>query len=438
MLEARNQVPAILTQRELLRFWAPLTAMWLLMACDQPLITALIARLPEARENLAAFAVAFAISLLIETPVISFLSTTTALLNDAQSYRRLRSFVLSLNAACTLLHILVPLPWIFNPLAQHLLVLPPRVAELCQQALWFMIPWSGAIGFRRFYQGVMIKHNQTNRVAKVAMFRVLSLAGIAFVVFQFQLLPGAALGALALSACVSVEAVVARVLASSVVKRVLQQTPTHSSSALELRQILHFYIPLSLTILLGMCFQPLNTFAIGRAERSLDSLAILPVLGGLLFLVQSFALGLQETVIVLSGERRENLPQLKRFSAALGALLVSVMLMLAITPLGALWFRNVSGLSPDLETLASHTLLISILLPGLVTLNCFAQGVMMSARRTRFITYSTVCQLSAVCLVLWLAIGNWGLIGIYGTSLAGLCGSAAAALFLVFQLRTLK
>ena len=75
--------PAPLSQRSILLFWAPLAATWLMMAVEGPFLAAVIARLPEAKINLAAYGVAFAIAMLVESPVVMLMTTSTALAEDA-------------------------------------------------------------------------------------------------------------------------------------------------------------------------------------------------------------------------------------------------------------------------------------------------------------------------------------------------------------------
>ena len=48
------------------RFWAPLSATWLMMAAEGPILTSIIARLAEPKINLAAYGVAANIAMLVE------------------------------------------------------------------------------------------------------------------------------------------------------------------------------------------------------------------------------------------------------------------------------------------------------------------------------------------------------------------------------------
>ncbi len=98
-----------LTQRRILRLWLPLAAMWLLMSLEQPTLSAVIARLPEPKLNLAAYGLTFAMALIIESPVIMFLTLGTALARSRQAYRMLMRFTHIMAWGLTGLHLLLGL-----------------------------------------------------------------------------------------------------------------------------------------------------------------------------------------------------------------------------------------------------------------------------------------------------------------------------------------
>ncbi|MEL6823078.1 MAG: hypothetical protein AAFP70_15065, partial [Calditrichota bacterium] len=90
--------------------WLPLAATWLMMSVEGPFLSAIIARLPAEKINLAAYGVAFSIALLVESPIIMISSAATELLKDAKTYRRLRNFTNFLNIAITVIMLLLLLP----------------------------------------------------------------------------------------------------------------------------------------------------------------------------------------------------------------------------------------------------------------------------------------------------------------------------------------
>jgi len=143
---------SILTVRKLIKFWLPLAATWLMMSIEGPILAALIARLAEPEFNLAAYGVAFSFALIIEAPVIMIISASTALVKNYDSFIKLRNFTFLLNAIITLLMLVLLIPQVFFFIAEDLINLPHKVAGLTHTATIILIPWPGAIGYRRFYQ----------------------------------------------------------------------------------------------------------------------------------------------------------------------------------------------------------------------------------------------------------------------------------------------
>ena len=89
-----------------------------MMAVEGPFLAAVIARLAEAKFNLAAYGVAFAIAMLVESPVVMLMTASTALAEDANSFRKLRRFGYLLCAATTSGLVVLLLPTVYGPLME--------------------------------------------------------------------------------------------------------------------------------------------------------------------------------------------------------------------------------------------------------------------------------------------------------------------------------
>src|SRR6056297_2017341 len=147
--------PSPVSLPRLARFWLPLQATWLMMAVEGPFLAAIIARLPDPKFNLAAYGVAFAFAIIVEAPVIMMLSAATALVDARPGYRALRRYAHALNAAITLVMVALLATGAMGWLLRGPLHLDLTVADLTERALWILIPWPAAIGYRRFYQGIL-------------------------------------------------------------------------------------------------------------------------------------------------------------------------------------------------------------------------------------------------------------------------------------------
>ncbi len=318
-----------------------------MMAFEGPFLAAIIARLPDARFNLAAFGVAVAFAILVEAPIIMIMSASTALVSDAASFRKLRNYTYTLNALITGAMVVVVTPPIFRWLFQGLIGLPDNVAHLIHGALLILLPWPAAIGYRRFFQGLLIKANLTRLVAYGTLVRLAVMTSTALVLYLVYSLPGAHVGAAALSAGVCVEALVSRLMVRGTMRELLAKTErTDGEEPLSYSRINHFYYPLALTSVVGLAVHPMLTFFMGRARFPIESLAVFPVVHALSFVFRALGLSYQEVVIALLGKDLEHVRELGRFAVGLGIATSAALALIAFTPLAHFWFVTISGLSP--------------------------------------------------------------------------------------------
>jgi hypothetical protein len=199
-----------LTPGRIFAFWAPMAGTWVMMAAEAPFLAAVIARLAEPKFNLAAFGVAYALAILVESPVIMILSASTALVEGPVTLRRLRRFTYALNGGVTAAMALLTLTPLWNLFALRVIGLEPVVADLTRGAMMILLPWPGAIGYRRFYQGLLIRGGRTRRVAYGTAVRLLSMSAVGLGLYHGTSLPGAWVGATAITVGVLAEALAAR------------------------------------------------------------------------------------------------------------------------------------------------------------------------------------------------------------------------------------
>ena len=424
-----------LTQRRILRFWSPLAATWLMMAAEGPFLAAVIARLGDPAYNLAAFGVAMAIAMIVEAPVIMMMSAATALVRDRQSLLALRRFAWRLNAAVTVVMVVVLLPPVFRLIALDVLGLPGPIERLAHQGVAVLLFWPAAIGYRRFYQGLLIRHHLTRRVAWGTVVRLATMTATAVVLWTATDASGATVGAGALALGVIVEAAASRVMARRVAADLLAREGD-PREALTGAAIVSFYAPLALTSLLLLGIQPLLTFFLARGRLPVESLAALPVVNGLLFMLRAPGIGFQEAALALAAERRENLPALRRFSATLGAVLTGTLAIVAFTPLARLWFEGVTGLPEALATLAMQPTRLLVAMPALEVWLALQRALLLVDRTTRPITVATSLEVAVLAAALALLTGPVGLVGIVAVGVALPCGRVVANFYLHGRLRT--
>ncbi len=424
--------PDTLTEKGVVRFWAPLAATWLMMSVEGPFIAAIIARLPDPEYNLAAYGVAFSLAMIIEAPIMMILSATTALLRDRHSFLKLRRFIYSLNVLITAVMAVGLVPPVFRFLTITLIGLPPEVARLTHVATALLLPWPAAIGYRRFYQGVLVRHKLTRRVAYGTAVRLTVMTVTALGLDVLTALPGVHVGAIALSAGVVMEAVASRLMAYSVVNGIVSSPADGGAPAprLTTRRIVWFYYPLALTSMLAIGINPLVSFFLGRSRLPIESLAVLPVVTSLVFLFRSGAIGYQEVCIALLGDRGEHFRPIAAFARKLSVIGTAGLCLVAFTPLTGVWFQYVSGLAPELARMAVLPVRLLCLMPALEVLLSFERGLLVHAHRTRLITWATAVEVASIVAVLVIGVAGLDLIGVVAAAAGLFAGRIASTAFL--------
>lgn len=419
-----------LTQKTILAFWIPLAATWLMMSIEGPYLSALIARLAEPKFNLAAYGIAFSLALIIEAPVIMMMSASTALVKDYHSFLQLRKFNYILSASLTAAMILLSLPAIFYFVAEDLIGLPHKVSYLTHLAIIILIPWPGAIGYRRFYQGILIRNNLTRLVAYGTIIRLVSMSIMAFLLYKFTNVPGVVVGASALSTAVICEAFASKLMVRKLLAR-LKSRITDTQSELTIKEIIKFYYPLALTSLLTLGIQPFVTFFIGQSRMPLESFAVMPVVTSFVFIFRGLGLSYQEVVVALIGDDMSGFDQLKKFGINLASILAGALILIAFTPLAEIWFRDVSGLSSSLTEFAKLPLMIMSFFPAFTVLISFQRAVLVKANETKQITYGTAIEFIGIIIVVAICIKYFSLVGAVAATIAFVIGRMAACGYLL-------
>ena len=418
-----------LKTRRILVFWMPLAGTWLMMAVEGPFLAAVIARLPDAAPNLAAYGVAFAFAIIVESPVIMLMSASTALVNNRDSYLVFRRFTIALSALMTGVMLIIVMPPVFDTLASWL-NLPVAVASLTHQALILMLPWPGAIGYRRLLQGLLIRHDMTRRVAYGTVVRLVTMCATAFFAAWWLSISGALVGALALSVAVVAEALAVRRMSRRAIRALMDRRKTEGQR-LTLSTVVKFYVPLALSSFMAMGVQPMVTFFMGQSRMALESLAVLPVLNGLTFLFRSLGLSFQDASIALLGDHMEQYRPLRNVACTLAIVTSVCLAVIAYSPLSFLWFYDVSGLSIGLTEFAIPPLQILVLLPALSVLLSFQRALLVNARTTKVITSATAIEVSGIAMVLWIAIHYFNAIGVMAAVTAIVLGRICANILLM-------
>jgi len=404
-----NEKPDRLTIPRVVRTWWPLAASWMLMAIEGPAVNVVIARLADPKIHLAAYgSLVFPLALLIEAPIIMLLAASTALCKDWEAYRKIRRFMHVTSAFLTAIHTLVAFTPLYGFVVRNLLGAPEEIVEPARIGLMIALPWTWAIAYRRFNQGVLIRFGHSLAVGIGTGIRLLTDAAVLAVGYLLATVPATTIATSAIITGVLAEATYAGLRVRPVLREHLKPSEA-TSDRLTTAAFLRFYVPLSLTSIIFLGARPILTAAISRMPDPLESLAAWPVVGGLVFLFRSVGSAYNEVVIAHLDETGST-HALRRFTTILAAATTGGILLVAATPLSRIWFGTITGLDEDLIRIAQGALWFAALLPAASVLQSWCQGVVLHSRRTRSITEAILIYLAAIAAALW-AGTVWGRAG---------------------------
>jgi len=404
------------------------------MSAEGPALSAIVARLADPKVHLAAYGgIVFPMALLIESPIIMLLAASTALSKDWASFARMRRFMMVTGAGLTALHLLVTLTPLYDLVVRGLLNAPEEIIAPARLGMLIMTPWTWFIAYRRFHQGVLIRFGSSHHVTIGTFIRLAADVLVLGIGFAFQSIPGIIVATSAVATGVICEAVYIGLVVRPVLRYQLRPA-TPVEPPLTMALFLSFYIPLVMTALISMLSQPLGSAGIGRMPMALESLAVWPVAGGLIFMVRSLGVAFNEVVVALLDEHN-SFSCLRRFALYLSITTTVIWILLVATPLAGFWFTRLTALSPDLAEMARLTAWIALPLPILSVLQSWYQGIILHSHRTRAITEAVVAYIVVNVFVLSLGI-VWGRVsGIYVGMAAMVFGTIIQTFWLWFRSR---
>lgn len=425
----RVEAPRPVDVGRVARLWWPLAASWLLMGAELPLLSAVVARMPDPEIHLAAYgSTVLPLSFMVEAPIIMLLSASTALSRDWPSYVKLRNFTLLASCVLTALHVLIAFTPLFTVVARDWLGIPPEVVEPARTGLRIMTPWTLAIAYRRFQQGVLVRFERSRVVGAGTAVRLAVNAAVLGAGWAHGGFEGIVVGTAAVIAGVVAEAVF---VSLSVRRTVREELCTRTEAAEPWRwgRFAAFYVPLAIVPALTLAIHPLAAATMARMPEVRDSLAAWAAVAGLTFLFRSPGFAYSEVVVALLGGPGGR-SALGRFAAWLLVGTTGLIALLVATPLAGIVFGDLIGLAPGLVPLSRAALAFGLLLPALSVVQNSLQGALVHAHRTRGVTEAVVVYVVCVSLAFGAGIVLDPMTGIHWIQLTMTTGVALQCVWL--------
>lgn len=388
--------------KAIFKTWWPLAFSWVLMSAELPLLSAVMARLAEPEINLAAYSgVIWPVALIVEAPIIMLLAASTALSKDWASYQKINKFMLISGGLLTALHGLIAFTPLYYWVVTAIMGVPQEIIEPGRLGLAIMLPWTWAIAYRRFNQGVLIRFGHSNVVGTGTLLRLAVAGMILLFGYWYKGFAGVVVGATAQAAAVMAEAVYTGFKVKPVI--LYQVKKAEPVEPLTWKAFFSFYTPLAMTSIITLMWQPLGSAAMSRMPLPIESLATWPALAGLIAVLRSTGYAYNE-VTVAHLDRFGSLPNLKRTTKFLFFAIAFFHLLLVITPLARIWFSEISALEPALAQMGRQAFWLALPLSAVTVLQSWFQGAILVSHKTRAVSEAVLLMLITLLIVLSIGI----------------------------------
>lgn len=392
----------MLRYRQIFDFYWPLVLTSQMMTLAAPIINMGLGRAESPEQQLAGYAVGFGLLVFLNSPLFPFVQTTAVLGVGGAARRSLLVKMLVLAVALAALELALALSQGGAALIGRLMGSTPAVSRIAQQVALVQWPIPVLITLRSFYNGIVMRHQNTKLISQATVLRLALLSALLFGVAAAGHLPGALLGGAALTLGIAGETAYITVRGLGLLRRGAAGIDGPAADRpVGWRRLWDFIGPLMVNAVTWSAMRPVLNAIVGRTADPDLAQASFGFVLPLLILSSSPLWAFNSTTVVLV-KRREDFPVMLRFGGVTIALFVLSIALVVLTPLRDLLLSRVFGLSADAALYATvlPALLIIPWQPISLGLRTINQGYLMAQERTR-----TIGVASFVKLLLVLALG---------------------------------
>jgi hypothetical protein len=393
----------------LFRFLLPLAITTIVLEFGTQMLNAGMARMPHATETLAGFGVALGIILFLTSPLGQSRELGLVMGEGVAARQQVRRFVLYTGFMLTALLALLALTPMGHWIIEDFHGIDERLGQTVRTAMLWLAPYPLIRGLSLYHAGLLIRHRRTTLVSYamiasmgcsiLTVFLALPLGWVAAEPIRLPIL--------GIYASILVELVIILWGFRTVVRG--QVATASDPLAPTVGQIIRFFWPLALILMLQEFSRPLINLYVARQENATAALAVLAVV----YILGRVPYGWLNDLRSLASAFREepnSLHHIRRF--AFGCTVVSLLMMVVCfwTPLRERILGDLVGLSPELVAMSRVPLYIYTAYTVAVTIRAYYQGIALLERRTPALAPSAPARLAAIWLSL-LVLPFFGVMG---------------------------
>ncbi len=377
-----------------------------------------LARFPDAERELAIFAFAASTYMLFNAALIFLPQMTNLLARSRHALRLTLRFALAVSLVLSMPPLLLAFSGPGADMLAFLFDISGATLDSVILYLRYLTPLILVNALRQYYSGLLVQCRHTRLVTLLNLVYLAATVLMLLLGLQFR---WRAIETLALSQLTA--AIVHLLLLLLAVQRSYRLPEREEHRWLTYREALRFFWPMALTSALFALSRPI---VYAFASRLDDGVAVVAALRVSFDFALIFHNPLNQFRHLFVSFSHDDPRAIRRFLLRIMLMLSLLMLLAALTPLGALIFEHLLGISGAVLDMAEQTLLLLCLLPLIVTLRNYYHGLRMVERSTADMALGSILRtlaIYAVCATLY----GFRLLDSTTAALALLAGFAAEA-----------
>lgn len=375
---------------EVLKLWKqfiPLSLTDMAMAIGEPVRNFAIASLPNGGLNLASFGIAKSLANFFEAPIIMVLHASNALAKDSQSSKKFLRFTFVFSLLLAGLFLSLSLPFVFELISTKIFSLSYEVSEITRKIIYLIFLFPFIIGWRRYFQGLLIQQKKNKVVAHASLVRLFFVIAIPLLGLQLSwsgllCAIGSLMGGL-LGESLYVTYYCLKFHSFDNVK-------THHSASLPktYREIFSYYFPLGYSMVVIWGTRTLLVFLLSFAIDAEVSLMLWPIIWGIVLVVSNGTRMVQQVYISSKGDFSKG--TINKFCFSVAAAFTLLFVLLIITPFGNSIVAVSMGQLSEYKGLIISCLIYFMIFPALTTLQNILQGELIMQQKTKAVGFAAI------------------------------------------------
>ncbi len=374
-------------------FYWPLALTSLMLLLESQFQNGVLARYPNAAEQLATFALAASSFQLLNAFLVFVPQTVTILARCPRSRKTCRRFVIAVGALLSGLLMTIG----FLPVATRtfaaVMRIPPELLPPVISYLRWLAPLVLVNAIRQYYLGVLVRSGKTRVITVLNVIHLSILIGM--------LLAGRALGWSAI-ATLAVATIVSNLIHLALTSWAADERrlPAGEPALQPLRyhEIFRFFWPVAVTSgMFAMC-RPVMYAFINRTAMAVTTVAALRLAFDAAMFFQN---PVNQFRHVYTTFGREDPEGVRRFMFRVSFGLTAAMVLVAFSPLGRWMFRRLLGVDGMILEYALQTLRVLCLVPLTIAVRNLYHGQLMVERRTAGMAAGATLRVLAIAGMSW-------------------------------------